>query len=141
MKLTVPELLQESGSTNCQALCAQMILHFYGDMVSMEEIMSGLESYVIGGVGMHSEGPAIWLTQRGYDVAYITHDLEVIDRDIENITEEDVEKLKQKIEGLDHDPVNEYRLKKLRLAVDLIQAGAKYSNRIPTLSLVDELLE
>ena len=130
MNLKVPELMQVPGSTNCQALCVQMILHYYHDMATMDEIMSGLEQYLIKHQGMHSEGPAIWLTERGYDVTYFAHDLEIIDHDIENLTEKDVAKLEHKLESLPKDTIEDRR-EKIRLAINLIKAGAKFSKRNP----------
>jgi len=140
MRLDVPQILQEKNSTNCQAVCVQMILHYYHDMVTMEEIANGLKPYLIHESGMHSQGPAIWLAERGYDVTYIAHDLGVIDRDIEHVSEKDVGKLRDKLTEIPEEP-GHYRREKLELDIKVIEAGAKYSNDIPDLSLFNGLLE
>ena len=142
MKLDVPQILQEKGSTNCQAVCVQMILHYYGDMVTIDEIMAGLEPYIVDGTGMHSEGPPIWLKKRGYDVTFIAHDYDVIDRQIKDVTDKDVERLEAKLAKITEraDDRDQYRLEKLPLLIELIKAGVSFDSKIPSLNVIDDLL-
>jgi hypothetical protein len=139
MQLDIPKYLQQKNSTNCQAVCTQMVLHYYGDMLTMDEIMKGLRPYIIEQTGMHSEGPAIWLAQRGYNVTYISHDLEVIDEGIQNITNKDVGKLRKRLAEIS-DSNRQYQREKIELTIKAIEAGVTFSNEIPDLSLVDEML-
>ncbi len=140
MVLEVPQLLQEKHSTNCQAVCIQMILHYYQDMVTIDEIMNGLKPYLIHETGMHSQGPAIWLAERGYDVTYIAHDLGVIDKDTEHLTEKNGSKiLEAKLLEIPNQP-NHYRREKIELDIQVLKSGVKYSNEIPSLDLLDDTL-
>ena len=140
MKLIVPNLIQEKDSTNCQAVTLQMVLHYFGDMVSIEEIMAGLNLYLVNKIGMHSEGPAIWAAQRGYKVTYRAHDLDVIDQSIGRITEANTQNLKDKLGEL-QESGNEYRRLKIKLDLDVIESGASYSTEITPLSFLDEMLK
>ncbi len=142
VNLKVPLYQQEPDSNDCQTMCVQMILHYYGDMASLDEIMLGLQPYMVEKTGMHSEGPAIWLAKRGYDVQFIVHDYDLMDRQIKGVTDKDVEKLKAKLAKITEraDERDKYRLEKLPLLIELINAGVKFSSDIPTLKVIDDLL-
>lgn len=138
MKLKVPLVQQRAGS-HCQIATTLMILEFFNDPMSYEDLTTALEPYMVDG-GMHSQGPALFFRQRGYQTFFAHHDLDMLDPSIENCTENDVSKLEQCLADLEENDANAYRIKKLSLDIEYIKSGGKYSSKLPSLQMIDEYL-
>lgn len=139
-KLDVPLIKQREESYHCQLATLLMIMEYFKDGVSYDELLEHLNKYVLED-GMHNQGPAIYLLERGYDVFFGHHDLGVLTPEIENITEKDVNQLEEVLNTIPGDDKNEYRKEKLSLDIEYIKKGGKYSTKLPTLTLIDEYLE
>lgn len=138
MNLKVPLIQQRSGS-HCQIATTLMILEFFNDPMSYDEVVKVLEPYMVDN-GMHSQGPVLFFRQRGYQTFFAHHDLDMLDPSIENCTEEDLSKLEKCLESLESNELNAYRIKKLSLDIEYIKNDGKYSSKLPSLQMVDEYL-
>ncbi len=139
MKIDVP-YIQQRGSTDCQIATTLMILAFLHHPMSYENLVDELKHYIIDGVGMHSQGHAIFFARNGYQTVFGHHDIDMLDPVIENCTEADLPKLEQHLKSLKETEQETYRVKKLSLDIEFIKAGGQYTNTLPTLSTLDHFL-
>ena len=140
MKLNVPLIQQREGTYHCQVASLLMVMAYFGDTVSYDELLLELAPY-FDEKGMHNQGASIYLRKRGYETLFAHHDIEMLTPEIENLTEVDIQLLEKSFEETPKDEKNEYRKMKLTLDKEYIQAGGKYSSKLPTLDLIDEYLE
>jgi len=116
-----------------------MVLEYYEDHIEYDELLKALEPYVQEN-GLHNQGAGIFMRERGYNTLFAHHDLGVLSPEIENITEKDIDRLKEVFEAIPNDEQNAYRREKLALDIRYIEAGGFYSTTFPTLELVDGYL-
>lgn len=140
MKLEVPLIQQREGSYHCQVATLLMVLQYFGDNTSYDELLEELAPYLLSG-GMHNQGAAIFMCKRGYRTFFAHHDLGVLSPDIENISEKDIEILEKALAETPEDEKNAYRREKLLLDIEYIKSGGLYSSKLPNFSLVDGYLE
>lgn len=139
IQLTVPLIQVPRGSKNCQIGTTLMLLAFYNDPMSYEELVSVLKPYMIEG-GMHSQGPALFFTKRNYQTFFAHHDLGVLTPPIENYTEKDIATLEAYLSEIEKTDKNAYQIEKLTLDISYIKSGGRYSTRLPDLDTVDRYL-
>jgi hypothetical protein len=140
MKLDVPHIQQREGSYHCQVATLLMVLNFFDDMVTYDELLVDLGPYMQDG-GMHNQGPAMYMAKRGYHTLFAHHDLGMLSPEIENKTEKDLALFEEVLAGLPDDEKNEYRRTKLQFDIEYMRAGGMYSSKLPDFALVDEYLE
>jgi hypothetical protein len=140
MGLSVPLIQQKVGSYHCQVATTLMILEYFNDPMSYEDLLVLLDPYMQER-GMHSQGPALFFQKRGYHTFFAHHDLDMLDPSIENCTEKDLSKLESRLAGLERDDKNAYQIEKLTLDIEFIKSGGLYSSKLPTLALIDTYLE
>lgn len=139
-KLAVPLIRQREGAYHCQLATLLMITEYFGDSIEYDALLKDLEKYTLED-GMHNQGPAIYLLEKGYNVFFGHHDLGVLSPELEDITERGVGRIESVLAGLPEDDKNAYRREKLILDLEYIKKGGQYSTHLPTLELVDEYLE
>lgn len=139
MKLDVPYIQQPADSHHCQAATALMVLKFFNNDITHEELLQSLDPYTIEG-GMHSQGPAIFFRNQGYKTFFSHHDLEVLDSTIENLTDKDVNVLKGRLSEIKQNEEGQYRITKLELDIKYIEKGGLYSTCLPKLEDIDKHL-
>lgn len=139
MKIEVPYTKQREGSYHCQVATTLMILEFFNDGMTYDELLKELDPYMVE-EGMHSQGPATFFLKRGYTSFFGHHDLDMLVPNIENCTEKDVEKLETQLASLEENEKNEYQIQKLALDIAFIKGGGLYSSFLPKLDAIDEYL-
>lgn len=140
MKIEVPYIKQREGSYHCQVATTLMILEFFKDSMTYDQLLIELDPYMLED-GMHSQGPATFFKKRGYSSFFAHHDLDMLDPSIENCTEKDVEKLETRLLGLEKNEKNKYQIEKLNFDIAFIKEGGLYSSFLPKLETVDEYLK
>ena len=143
ISLDVPLRKVTKGSDLCQLATALMVMQYYGDTLetaTAEAEIRAFSPFTADKNERHSQGMAIWLARRGYDVFYSHHDLRVVDTDIRGCTEKHISRLKAKLNELDGLADDNYRKKKLLLDSMVIESGCRFSNALSDLALVDSFL-
>lgn len=137
--MNIPHIYQKPGSFHCQLATSLMVLKYFKDEMNYEDLEIILKEYMLDG-GMHSQGPAQFFADRGYDVFFAHHDLQMLIPEIENCTEKDIEKFKKRLLELEDNQDNQYQIEKIKLDIKLMESGVKYSTRLPKLSDIDDYL-
>lgn len=126
-----------------------MILEYFNDVAFANkdekedyytELENTLQDYMVDG-GMHSQGPAKFFRDSGYNVFFAHHDLQMLVPELENCTEKDLHKFEARLESLEENEDNAYQIEKLKLDIQLIKSGVNYSTKLPTLSDIDGWLQ
>ena len=139
MKLDIPLIQQREGSYHCQVATLLMILHYFDDKLSYDELLADLDPYLQDG-GMHNQGPATYMSKRGYKTFFAHHDLDMLSPDIENKTEKDIALFETALDETPEDEKNAYRRTKLTLDIEYMRTGGSYSSALPTLDIVERYL-
>ncbi len=139
MKLEVPLIQQQAGSYHCQVATLLMVLHYFNDKLEYDELLKEMDPYLLDG-GVHNQGPAIFMSRRGYQTLFAHHDLGVLSPEIENKTEKDLFLFEKALTETPEDEKNAYRREKLALDIKYIKTGGMYSSTLPGLGLLDEYL-
>ena len=135
MKLDI-KIVQQNENHDCQVATMKMVTEFNDDNVSYEELEELLASYKLE-TGMHSQGPATVFLKLGYKVFFAHHDLELLQPEIESLTESNLKALEEFVEGLEE---GSYQKAKLLLDIGFINFGGKYSTELPSLEDIDHHL-
>ena len=131
---------QPENSIECSIASVKMIMDYQSDDIAYTNLVEDLSPW-INESERHLEGVVLFLAKRKYDVSFIQHDLNVIDKTLDGVTEKAKEKF---VKALKHTPKNDktyFRRKKLELAISCIEAGGNYSTAIPTFDLLDSNLQ
>lgn len=140
MKLKVPLIQQREGSYHCQVASLLMVMSYFGDHIDYDDLLAELRQYLLED-GMHNQGAILYLRKKGYETFFAHHDLEVLNPDIENVSEKDIALLEKALSETSDDEKDKYRKEKLALDIKYIKAGGKYSTRLPDFKFIDEYLE
>jgi len=140
IELKIPPVQVPKGSKNCQVGTTLMLLAFYNDPMSYEELVKALEPYMLEG-GMHTQGPALFLVKRGYKTFFAHHDLGVLSPPIENCTEKDIARIENHLSKIEKTDKNAYQIEKLNLDISFIKSGGMYSTKLSNLDMIDEYLQ
>ncbi len=138
--LDVPIIYQPDDSLECSVAAMQMIMHYWGDIVDYKALVRDLSEWV-NEKERHLQGIGIYLARRGYEVRLHHHDASVIDENIENLTETGISRLVKRLSAIPDKDETQFRRRKIALDIKFIESGGKYSNKIPTLALIDSSLE
>lgn len=140
-KLDVLLINQAKKSSDCHIVCLQMILNYFGDVVSFDQLNKAYDEFRDGDL-LHSQGAAIYLARHGYDVNLIVRDLAVVDSSIdEKIDENKLELLKDYLQSIPDNQENKYKRSKLMVDIKAIESGVKYSNATPSSTILQDAID
>jgi len=125
MKLKVPLIRQKEGSNTCGIVGIQMVMQYYGDNISFEELKSELE---VDSVGTYAPQLGSSLIRRGYGIEIVTlHPSLFTLRD----KEKNLESLVYHFTKLKENSLDDQNKKVLNYFIDFIKIGGKLKIKIP----------
>ena len=133
---------QRPGSAHCGLACLMMLMKYYNDKISYDEILKEVKVYKSGSTtrspGMYTADFGKFTRQRGYKTFLNYYRPSILDKTTENLTDKDLLKLKKYLKEIKNKP----RIKRqITKDIQYIEAGGKYSTKIPTLNLIDKYLK
>lgn len=140
MLLKVPMRKQKKGSVHCCIVCLQMIMEYFGDKASFNELLNQIKLYRKG--TWLADGGKVAL-KYGYKAFFSHHDSDVLTKETENLTEKDLAKLEKHLKNIKNGKYKKPRIKarEIRKDIEFIKIGGKYSTKVPTLNLIDSYLK
>lgn len=139
VNLNVPLKHQKSDSKDCSIIAIQMVMEYWNDTISFDELSTLLSDY-INEKEIHMEGGAIFLSKRGYETYFGHNDRNVTGDNLVDVTEKDLAKLENALKELSG-VSSSFRKRKLELDIEYIKTGGKYSTQAPNLDLIDSNLK
>lgn len=139
MQLPVPIIKVTKGSNLCQLAAALMVRAYYGDSVDTEAAEKEILDFFPFTLGLnerHTQGIALWLARNGYTVSFAHHDLNVLTGETHPPR---LEELREVYHSLPKEPLT-YRVKKLGLDIQVLEANIPLSHTLPDLDMLDRNL-
>ncbi len=141
MRIKLPIKKQKKKSLHCCVVCLQMVMEYFGKKVPIEELLKQIRVYKNIGTWMADEGKIA--LAYGFKTFFCYHNSCILDKDIENLSEKDVVKLKKYLKDIKRKKYKEPGLKRREIKKDIeyIQLGGKFSTKVPNLDLIDSFLK
>lgn len=141
MRLKFPTRKQKKKSLHCCIVCLQMIMEYFGKKVSLEELLKQIKVYKNIGTWLADEGKVA--LKYGFDAFFCYHNSYILDRDTENLSEKDTDKLKKYLKDIKRKKCKEpgFKKREIRKNIEYIGLGGKFSTRVPSLDLINRFLE
>ena len=141
MRLKIPTKKQKKKSLHCCIVCLQMVMEYFGREVSLEEILEQIKVYKNIGTWLADEGKVA--LKYGFNVFFCHHNSYILDKDTENLSEKDVNKLKKYLKEIKRKKCKEpgYKTREIRKNIEYIGLGGKFSTKVPNLDLINRFLK
>ncbi len=139
MILKVPTRKQKKNSLHCGVACLQMVMEFFGDKISYNDLVKQLKVYK--GKGIYTTDLGILAMKYSYNTLVVYNKSEVLDKTTENLTEKDIRKLNRYLKKLKESKKPFRRILQIKKDTEFIEAGGKYSTKLPNLDLINKHLK
>ncbi len=118
-----------------------MVMEYFGDKVSFNELLKHVKVYKRLGTWIADDGKIA--LKYGYKVFFSHHNSKLLNKETENLTEKDVNKLEKYLKEIKGGKYKKPSLKKgeIKKDIEFIQAGGKFSTKVPPLSTIDKYLK
>ncbi len=134
MKLKVPLFRQKKDTNDCGIVGIQMILHYYGDNISYEELKSNLKT---DNIGTYMPQLGVYLLKKGYEVEIVTLNPKLFTLSDKG-KEKDLEFILERFEMLKNNSKSEQDKKTIDYFVEYLKVGGKIKIKMPSKEDIDE---
>jgi hypothetical protein len=119
-----------------------MVLDYWGEALSQEQLMTDLAEYYKKDI-VHSEGIGIYSAQKGYNVDFHVHDINVTTPALYRASDQKAlqEAIDEALDKNQDDERFEYQHSKLRLLKRCIEAGVRLHTDVPDLSVIESAID
>ena len=141
MRLKIPTKKQKKKSLHCCIVCLQMVMEYFGTKVSLEELLKQIKLYKNIGTWLADEGKIA--LKYGFNTFFCYHNSYILDKDTENLSEKDIDKLKKYLKDIKRKKYKEpgFKKREIRKNIEYIELGGKFSTKVPNLDLINRFLK
>jgi len=141
MRLKIPTKKQNKKSLHCCIVCLQMVMEYFGTKVSLEELLKQIKLYKNIGTWLADEGKIA--LKYGFNTFFCYHNSYILDKDTENLSEKDIDKLKKYLKDIKRKKYKEpgFKKREIRKNIEYIELGGKFSTKVPNLDLINRFLK
>ena len=141
MRLKIPTKKQKKKSLHCCIVCLQMVMEYFGTKVSLEELLKQIKLYKNIGTWLADEGKIA--LKYGFNTFFCYHNSYILDKDTENLSEKDINKLRKYLKDIKQKKYKEpgFKKREIRKNIEYIELGGKFSTKVPNLDLINRFLK
>jgi len=141
MRLKIPTKKQNKKSLHCCIVCLQMVMEYFGTKVSLEELLKQIKLYKNIGTWLADEGKIA--LKYGFNTFFCYHNSYILDKDTENLSEKDINKLRKYLKDIKQKKYKEpgFKKREIRKNIEYIELGGKFSTKVPNLDLINRFLK
>jgi len=144
MRLDVPLKKQKKGSYHCGLACLMMLMEYYRQKCDYDQLLKEAKVYKkLPGKksgGIYTADLGCLALKRGFKVFLNYHHPGILDKTIEDISEKNVGKLKNYLKKIGEEKMPLKIKRQIEKDIKYIEAGGKYSTKLPTLKSLDKYL-